>query len=158
MDLLGDFQLYWALVELAGENQRITAEAKKAIEDITAEANGALRELAGIWRVHCNGLQDQLGEAQDERNEANAARDAAQTNLDDAIEELVEVQAERDADRRQLQNIRTSLEQLQRAVHPLKLPGFAPGGLIGGYSVAYGNPHRAIVSGGGWDSIYDGRG
>lgn len=158
MDLEYFVALYLAAQKLADENHRLKTGTAKAIEDVQAEANGALRELAGIWRVHCNGLQDQLGEAQDERNEANAARDAAQTNLDDAIEELVGVQAERDADRRQLQNIRTSLEQLQRAVHPLKLPGFAPGGLIGGYSVAYDNPHRAIVSGGGWDSIYDGRG
>lgn len=187
--------LYLAAQQLADDNQRLKTETAKAIEDVQAEANEALKELAGIWRVHCNGLEDRIknltieavlnkakavnaGKSADknyadyeaeklshEETKAELADETVRYNQalaesDEAVGWLNDVQKERDDANRQLQNIRTAFEQLQRAVHPPKFPGYAAGGIIGGGvlggGIAYGDPRRAIVSGPGWDSILKG--
>lgn len=161
--------LYLAAQQLADDNQRLKTEAAKAIADVQAEANEALKELAGLWRVHCNGLEAtdkklrievslykaQLDKAR--KDTANEAADRAvevdglKSELDEVVEERRRIERERDDASRQLQRIRAAFEQLRSAVHPANIVaggGLIGGGVLGG-GIAYGNPHRAIALGAG---------
>lgn len=95
MELLELYQyiaaLFLAAQQLADDNQRLKTDAAKAIADVQDEANEALKELAGIWRVHCNGIEADLKEAKLGRSLAGAQvnslkKDIANVEADNAIE------------------------------------------------------------------------
>lgn len=161
MNLLEQFSLYWAAVGLADENRRITAEAKTAIADIQAEANEALKQLAGIWREHCNGLEFLLKDARGRLKEADLGRSLADAHVNslkaklsesqDALTgeedrhastqaKLDQVESERNDANRQLQKIRAAFESLRAAVHPAQAQVHGGWGVTGGPGGGIGVP------------------